>query len=174
MPDPGILGYAYLPLPSILGSSLDGVVISHLKIGNVDSRTKGRTLVHEVAHYFGVQHMWGVNENDCNEDDQISDTPLVSVPYYGHPSYPQFTCGTSDMFMNFMDYVDDNCMFMFTEGQKTVMRSIVNNQRISLLSANNTACNSTVSTSPSPATNELIQLSPNPCHEELTLSLIHI
>jgi len=171
MPDPAILGYAYLPMSSILNSSLDGVVISHLKIGNTNSTTKGRTLVHEVAHYFGVPHMWGSGYNDCNDDDNIADTPRRTIPYYGHPAYPQFTCGTSDMFMNFMDYVDDNCMFMFSEGQKAVMRSIVNNQRISLLSNNSTECNTTVSTNPSPAENDLVQLFPNPCHDDLTITV---
>ncbi len=169
MPDPNILGYSHLPVPGIIHTAIDGVVISHLKIGNQDSITKGRTLVHEIGHYLGLPHPWGANENDCGEDDQISDTPPARSPYYGHPSYPQFTCGTSDMFMNYMDYVNDNCMFMFTEGQKAVMRSVVNNQRISLLSSNTTACSTTVSTGFSPEVNELVKIFPNPCHDELSL-----
>ncbi len=171
MPDANILGYSYLPIPAFLNRTVDGVVISHLKIGNQGSTTKGRTLVHEVGHYFGLPHLWGENENDCDEDDQIADTPAVRAPYYGHPVYPQFTCGTSDMFMNYMEYVNDNCMFMFTEGQKTVMRSIVNNQRLSLLNNSETACSTTVSTAPSPQLNELVKIFPNPCYEELAITV---
>ncbi len=170
MPDPSILGYAYLPSPTFLHTHLDGVVLSHLKVGNQNSTTRGRTLVHEVGHYLGLPHLWGFTENDCDEDDFISDTPAVRTPYYGCPSYPQFTCGTSDMFMNYMDYVDDNCMHMFTEGQKTVMRSIINNQRKSLISNTDTACSTTVSTNNSPELNELVKIYPNPCQDDLTIS----
>ena len=171
LPNPDILGYAYLPTPSIINTELDGVVISHLKIGNQGSTTKGRTLVHEIGHYFGLPHLWGFNEDDCNEDDQVSDTPFVRTPYYGHPVYPQFSCGTSDMFMNYMDYVDDNCMFMFTEGQRTIMRSVANNQRVTLLNSNVTACNATVSTDITPEQNDLVKIFPNPCYDDLTLTI---
>ena len=171
MPSPAILGYAYLPSPQFLNTSLDGVVISDVKIGNQNTITKGRTLVHEVGHYLGLPHLWGSTENDCNEDDQISDTPLVSIPYYGHPIYPQFTCGTSDMFMNFMDYVNDNCMHLFTEGQRTVMRSVVSNQRISLLNNNSSLCNTTVSTANTPALNDLVTIFPNPSINDFTLTV---
>jgi len=169
MPDPSILGYAYLPVPSILGTDLDGIVISHLKVGNVGNSTKGRTLVHEVGHYLGLPHIWGFDENECNEDDQISDTPSTSAPYYGCPLFPQFTCGTSDMFMNYMDYVDDGCMQMFTGGQKAVMRNILFNQRLSLRSGANTICNSTVSAKTPEKDDNLMEIFPNPCQEVLNI-----
>lgn len=171
MPNPSFLGYAYLPIPSILGTALDGIVISHLKVGNINPSTKGRTLVHEMGHYLGLLHIWGFNENECNEDDQISDTPKVSAPYYGCPAYPQFTCGTSDMFMNYMDYVDDNCMHMFTEGQRSIMRAVATKQRSSLLNGVEMACNSTVAVAPSPKINDLVKLYPNPCQDQLQVSL---
>jgi chitodextrinase len=60
----------------------------------------------------------------------VSDTPLAGAPNYGCPSYPTKSCNsnggfTSDMFMNYMDYVDDACMFMFTAGQKARMDAVL-------------------------------------------------
>ena len=37
----------------------------------------------------------------------------------GKPTFPHITCNngpSGDMFMNYMDYVDDDAMFMFTDG----------------------------------------------------------
>jgi hypothetical protein len=50
-------------------------------------------------------------------------TPNQYGPHYGKPTFPYITCKNGpngDMFMNFMDDVDDDAMFMFTKGQ--VMR----------------------------------------------------
>jgi len=171
MPDPSILGYAYLPVPSTLGQTKDGIVISHLKTGNQNSSTRGRTLVHEMGHYLGLLHMWGFNENECFEDDQVSDTPGTSAPNYGCPFHPQFTCGSADMFMNYMDYVDDNCMFMFTEGQKDIMNGILNNQRISLRSNANAICNNSVSTSEDIIPEQSLDIYPNPCSDYINVDI---
>ncbi len=164
MHDPAILGYATLPLQNVLGTKRDGIVISHFKIGNQNAATRGRTLVHEMGHYLGLLHMWGFNENDCDEDDQVSDTPSTFAPNYGCPAHPQFTCGSADMFMNYMDYVDDNCMFMFTQGQKNIMQGVVNNQRSSLLSNQDAICGTSVSTSEEIALEKSLDLYPNPCN----------
>ena len=56
-------------------------------------------------------------------DDGVSDTPEISNPNYGCPSNGSVAgCVTGEkaLTMNYMDYVDDACMFMFTEGQITV------------------------------------------------------
>ena len=42
------------------------------------------------------------------------------MPNYGAPEWPRISCNNGpngDMFMNYMDYVDDIAMFMFTQGQ---------------------------------------------------------
>ncbi len=86
----------------------------------------GRTLVHELGHYLFLNHIWA-NEFDssgCNFDDGIADTPTAEGPHYGCPSLSA-SCSSNDLHMNYMDYVNDACMYMFTEGQAQVMEQWV-------------------------------------------------
>ena len=79
----------------------------------------GRTATHEVGHWLNLRHIWG-DKTDCSGSDQVSDTPRAQMPNYGKPTWPHITCNNGpngDMFMNYMDYVDDAAMFMFTHGQ---------------------------------------------------------
>ena len=75
---------------------------------------QGKTLIHEIGHYLGLSHMW--HEGAC-VDDKVEDTPIQATSYLGCPEFPSRSCGSVDMNMNFMDYVNDECMHMFTEGQ---------------------------------------------------------
>ncbi|HAQ39222.1 MAG TPA: hypothetical protein DCQ58_12005 [Saprospirales bacterium] len=84
----------------------------------------GKTLVHEMGHYFGLLHPWG-SEETCDSDDGIEDTPVQGKIYYGCPKHPQYSCGSADMYMNFMNYTDDNCLIFFTEGQKSRMWQMI-------------------------------------------------
>ena len=101
---------------------------------------QGRTLTHELGHYLNLNHIWG--DGDCNIDDGIVDTPTQGNENYGCPGSPS-TCGSLDMHMNYMDYVDDACMYMFSAGQSIRMENYVaaNLQNV----ANNfaTVCNIT-------------------------------
>jgi hypothetical protein len=50
----------------------------------------------------------------------VADTPRQQRENFGTPTFPQVTCNNGpngDMFMNYMDYVDDRAMFMFIVGQ---------------------------------------------------------
>jgi hypothetical protein len=95
--------------------------------------TGGRTLTHELGHYFELRHIWGDDDGKCvgngGQDDGISDTPPQADASYGCLTYPYFdacaTSGNGIMFMNFMDYVNDVCMQMFTNGQTAVMQTMV-------------------------------------------------
>lgn len=98
-------------------------------ITNID---KGRTLTHEIGHYFNLEHTWGDDNGLCpgsgGVDDGIADTPPEADATFGAPSYPLFdTCSRASsisgvMFMNYMDYTDDVSMYMFTKGQSAVMQ----------------------------------------------------
>ncbi len=132
----GILGYAQFPGGA---AATDGVVISPQYFGSIDKEPvgenfhlsapfdKGRTVTHEVGHYLNLRHIWG--DGNCSVDDFVSDTPTAGSANYGCPTYPSKSCNnnggfTSDMFMNYMDYVDDACMFMFSAGQKARMDAL--------------------------------------------------
>lgn len=139
----GILGYAIMPG---IDSTIDGVVIGYQYFGNTGTVSypydKGRTCTHEVGHWLGLYHPWSrfndPNVSSCNDDDGIADTPNSQYGNYGCPSYPHISCNNGpngDMFMDYMDYTDDACMNMFTQGQKTSVWATVNNARPSILTS---------------------------------------
>lgn len=117
-----ILGYAQFPGGS---SSTDGVVVDSRFFGTTDTATApfdlGRTATHEVGHYLNLRHIWG--DGPCSYDDFVADTPASDGPNYGCPGEVT-NCGTVDMTMNYMDYTNDACMYMFSEGQRDRMHAI--------------------------------------------------
>ncbi len=101
---------------------------------------KGRTASHEIGHWLGLRHVWG--DATCG-DDYCTDTPTQNSANYSCPTHPSASCGNSgDMFMNFLDYVDDQCMYMFTNDQKTRMVTALTNdpRRASIVSVTNLSC----------------------------------
>lgn len=121
-----LLGYAQFPggLPAT-----DGVAIIHNAFGTKGTAAApfnlGRTATHEVAHWLDLFHIWG-DAVGCNTDDQVADTPVQDRENFGTPTFPHVTCDNApngDMFMNYMDYVDDAAMFMFTAGQVERIRA---------------------------------------------------
>ncbi len=136
-----LLGFA--TLPGTVNASLDGVVIAYKyfgRIGSVESPyNKGRTATHEVGHWLNLLHIWGDDEGSvdaCAGTDQVNDTPNQEDENYGCPTFPQESCSNDgDMSMNYMDYVNDACMYMFTTGQGERMRTTVENFRSGLLTS---------------------------------------
>ncbi len=123
----GLLGYASFPGTP---ADKDGVVIRWTNFGTRGNLSgtfnKGRTTTHEVGHWLNLLHLWG--DVNCGDDD-INDTPKQKSYNRGCPAFPKISMGCDnsphgDMFMNFMDFVDDDCMNMFTVGQKERMRSL--------------------------------------------------
>jgi Pregnancy-associated plasma protein-A len=115
-----ILGYAQFPGGP---ASTDGVVMGYNFFGRVGVLSQpyhlGRTATHEVGHWLNLRHIWG--DATCGSD-LVNDTPTHNTANFGCPTQPHLsTCsGTPrEMTMNYMDYTDDACMYMFTTGQKT-------------------------------------------------------
>jgi len=132
----GLLGYAQFPGGP---AATDGVVILNTGFGSVGTAAApfnlGRTATHEVGHYLNLRHIWGDTEH-CEGTDFVSDTPNAQLPNYGKPTFPHVTCSNGpngDMFMNYMDYVDDDTMVLFTPGQSSRMNATLDGPRNSLL-----------------------------------------
>ncbi|MBK6566172.1 MAG: zinc metalloprotease [Saprospiraceae bacterium] len=137
-----IAGYAQLPGGDAL---TDGIVIAYYEFGT--TYDLGRTGTHEVGHWLNLRHIWGSDLPiviSCFDSDFVDDTPNQSDANVNCPDFPHHSCGSQpngDMFMNYMDYTDDNCMNIFTIGQKDRMHALFQpgGDRYSILSSQ--ACN---------------------------------
>jgi hypothetical protein len=133
-----LLGYAQFPGGP---AKTDGVVILNTAFGTTGTAAapfdKGRTATHEVGHFLNLRHIWG-DRNDCTGNDFVVDTPPAQHANMGKPAFPHISCNNGpngDMFMNYMDYVDDDAMFMFTVGQVARMNAALAGPRKALAAA---------------------------------------
>jgi hypothetical protein len=131
----GLLGYAQFPGGP---RATDGVVVHYRACGTKGTVAapydKGRSATHEIGHYLNLRHIWG-DTPDCSGSDNVADTPNAAGPNFGKPTFPHVTCNNGpngDMFVNYMDYVDDTAMFMFTTQQVARMRATLDGPRRSL------------------------------------------
>ncbi len=83
----------------------------------------GRTTTHEVGHWLGLRHIWG--DGGCGVDDFVADTPEQASDYTGCPNATESSCNSLDMWENFMDYTDDNCMGLFSAQQVVRMNTVL-------------------------------------------------
>ena len=124
----GAAGYAYLPC--WVGPDIDGIVMLNSYIGSIGlgNPRNSRTLTHEVGHYLGLPHTWGMTNSpgttaNCQDDDGVSDTPNTVGSSPGNCNLRQRACpgdpDTLSNVQNFMDY--SYCSTMFTQGQSDVM-----------------------------------------------------
>lgn len=107
--------------------------VSGISLNNSATYNQGRTGTHEAGHYFGLEHTFHtqLNGTPCIDGDGIADTPDQSqdnafsptIDYNNCTSTAINSCGTQDFFFNYMDYVDDAAMFMFTADQMAVMKA---------------------------------------------------
>lgn len=94
----------------------------------------GRTVTHELGHFFNLDHTFAstscnpAGANCATEGDLVCDTPRVTSETYGCPANGSVNaCGSlKSLTMNYMDYVDDPCMYMFTAGQATRALAYIN------------------------------------------------
>lgn len=151
----GLLGYAQFPGGT---AATDGVVIGYTCFGSTGTAAspynKGRTATHEIGHWLNLYHTFqggcaGTTNSNCSTaGDRVCDTPPTSTANYGCPStqntctetspFPSpYTSNQNDMTMNYMDYVDDACMYLFTTGQKARMQALfaTGGSRVSLVTS---------------------------------------
>lgn len=135
------LGYTQFPVSSLAGLEnssnerlTDGIAVNYREFGSDDDGAfnlaprynKGRTLTHEMGHFFGLRHIWG-DISACNGTDYVTDTPTQSTSTAGCPVHPQADCSAVKMFQNYLDYTDDQCMNLFTQGQVARMTTVIQN-----------------------------------------------
>jgi len=189
--DQGTLGFATPPGTAVPAAS-DGMVIAPQFYGKTGTAAQsfpnhlGRTSTHEMGHYLNLEHLWGPTDGGCGEDDFVADTPSQFESTFDCPNFPQTDNCTSGgnglQFMNFLDYVDDDCMNMFSEGQKARMLAAVNGPRASLLTS--TACGMTINTNditlvpttiyPNPTANFVLMDTPIAAGQESILTIFDI
>ncbi|TAL45870.1 MAG: hypothetical protein EPN92_06915, partial [Chitinophagaceae bacterium] len=112
--------------------------------GSITSYNLGRTLTHEMGHFVWLRHIWG--DDVCGDDfpntPGIDDTPQQSDETFGCPSgtvasgCTGFPNPPGRMYQNFMDYSNDACLTMFTNGQNIRADQALFTFRPSLLSSN--------------------------------------
>ena len=115
----GLLGWAYFPKGYNTGRDyIDGVVIldESMPGGTAGKYSLGDTLTHEVGHWMMLEHTFAHGCSAVN--DGVADTPREALAQFDCPIEAD-TCSAPglDPIHNFMDYTQDSCMNMFTQGQ---------------------------------------------------------
>ena len=141
----GTLGYGTFPS---MPASIQGLVCDYRAFGTSGAATAnapynlGRTASHEVGHWLNLLHIWGDDDHSpsgiCSGSDECGDTPNQGTENYGAPAFPHVSCSNGpngDMFMNYMDYVDDAAMFMFSQDQATRMNATLSIARAGILAS---------------------------------------
>ncbi len=176
----GVMGYSTFPGSS---TNVDGVVIDYRFFGTTGTVktpfSLGRTTTHEIGHYFNLKHIWG--DSDCG-DDFVADTPQQAHAFRGTPSFPQYgVCNGNfliNMSMNFMDYVNDAAMHLFTLGQFSRVQATLNpgGPRASLIYSkgydpSNSDVTLTATAETQSPTECEISTFPNPANDRLSIRL---
>lgn len=139
------LGYGTFPA---MPANIQGLVCDYRAFGTVGAASGnapynlGRTATHEVGHWLNLLHIWGDDNPSpggiCSGSDECGDTPNQGTENYGTPAFPHVTCSNGpngDMFMDYMDYVDDVAMFMFSQDQATRMNAALSIARSGILAS---------------------------------------
>jgi PKD repeat protein len=148
-PDNSLLGYAQFPFAfggNFPLTSTDGVAIVHTSYGTTGTASghTGATPTHEAGHWLGLFHIWGdaicgsdgIDDTPIHNDKNFSSASCFSLPKTATCYADTNTTDTvlnelnlqrrndiGEQWMNFMDYTDDNCQWMFSELQYKKMNN---------------------------------------------------
>ncbi|WP_111683254.1 zinc-dependent metalloprotease [Winogradskyella tangerina] len=136
----GILGFSPLGGSVLAG---DAVTMNTFAFGSGAGCTSvvpgapynlGRTTTHELGHFFNLLHTFNADGGGIcgiGGGDGIADTPEVANSTYGCPpptSVASCSAGQPALIMNYMDYANDACMYMFSAGQMSIAEAYVATQ----------------------------------------------
>lgn len=167
------LGYASYPGGPV---DQDGLTIVYNTVGDtgvlMSGNDLGRTATHEIGHWFGVYHTFNNNcgTDVCSDGDYVCDTPPVATANFGCPTGVN-SCSNDapdlpDQIANYMDYTDDACKNMFTQGQADRMHATLDSLRFDVWQPANllaTGCDSSFVATPCNAVTNFVTLSPEIC-----------
>jgi predicted Zn-dependent protease len=124
-----IAATAYTFLPGVpIPPSADAIVTLHNMVGSVGTSSNGtsRVLTHEVGHWFGLPHIWGISNApgvECG-DDFVADTPITKG--FTTCSINNAKICNSSITENVQNYMDYSpCKIMFTKGQSDYMHGTI-------------------------------------------------
>lgn len=127
--------------PSILPDQEDGVVLDIDWIQN--SNNNDFILTHEIGHWLGLNHIWGVTKqnskiHNCIDDDGVNDTPRQLGPHI-KTNKKQFAC-LSARFTNYQNFMDYSVFYggMFTNGQNNKMKKYIKKYRYNFIEKDKT------------------------------------
>lgn len=134
------LGYATFPDDGVKDEQGVAVDYASLPGGAATGFNQGKTLTHEIGHYFNLYHIWGDDNGACSGTDLVDDTPNQSNSTTScQTGIVTDRCTTTSpgiMYQNYMDYTPDACLYMFTRLQVARMEAAFTTYR-SLLALSN-------------------------------------
>ncbi|GAC1424036.1 MAG: hypothetical protein NVS9B7_16990 [Flavisolibacter sp.] len=142
----GLLGISVFP-GDPRPTSLHGILCDFRAFGRgasylFSNYNTGKTVSHELGHFFNLIHIWGDGVGDClasdfpNAPPGQDDTPNQGNFTSGNPDVPGKGTVVTDpcspappgiMYQNYMDYTDDVALVMFTNGQVSRMQTALRN-----------------------------------------------
>lgn len=172
-----------MDLPNNTSSTTDGIWCYSKAIGSysifpggsyISQFIDGRTLTHELGHYFGLRHIWG--DTTCG-NDFCGDTPPAAAENTMSPTYPHNvgTCTSpsnspdGEMFMNFMDYTRGPSKVLFTTDQKSRVHTVMQNSPFRNQLGTHGLCSVTSRSDASFEEKDVVHVYPNPSEGQVLI-----